>query len=451
MSFIRGSKYLAVPLLRFALAILSLSGSVLGATSPGTAAVAWDRNPETNISGYKIYWGESTRQYTRVLDVGNEVEATLTNLTSGQTYFCAVTAYNSAGQESIFSAEVSVTYVAEPGAPDTSARMVLVEPESGQMSAPFATATESGITFVSCPSYPASGSMSVGFNVPVADDYHVWCRVRGGTSSSDSIYISMDSTAVDDIFHFYGAPDPLTGTRSSAWMWKKIFIPPPTSPAPTASTVLSPKVYTLSSGSHTFRFKAREQNAQVDRIVFTSDPDFVPTDALPRSGDALAVTGNPVSLTRDAGQAAVFTVFAVATGPVSYQWKKNGVALSGANSASLILNGLDSADAGSYSVDLSRGTATANAGPASLTVNGIALPTIFKVSRMAVNPDHTLSFHLEGELDTNILVYASSDMITWSLIAVEPNETGQISVSDPGASGKTKRFYRLVSESTAPL
>ena len=70
---------------------------------------------------------------------------------------------------------------------------------------------------------------------------------------------------------------------------------------------------------------------------------------------------------------------------------------------------------------------------------------------MIVNPDHTLSFHIEGEPDTNILVYASSDMITWSLIAVEPNESGQISVSDPGSGGKTKRFYRLVSESTAPL
>ena len=451
MSFIRGSECLAVPLLRFALAILSLSGSVPGATSPGTAAVAWDRNPETNIAGYKIYWGESTRQYTKVLDVGNEVEATLTDLVSGQTYFCVVTAYNTAGQESPFSAEVNLTYVSEPGAQDSSARMVLLEAESGQLSSPFGAATESGITYVSCPVYPIAGSMTLSFNVPVEDDYHVWCRVRGGSSSSDSIYIALDGATSDDIFHFYGAPDPLTGSRSSDWIWKKIFIPPPTSPAPTASTVLSPRVYSLTAGGHSFRFRAREQHAQIDRIVLSSDPDFVPSDALPRSGDALVVTGNPVSLTRDAGQAAVFSVSAVATGPVSYQWKKNGAILAGGNSATLVLSNLDTSDAGSYSVDLSLGSATANAGPASLAVNGAVQTPVFKVSRMVVNSDNTLSFHMEGELETNILVYASSDMITWTLIAVEPNETGQISVSDPGASGKSKRFYRLVSESTAPL
>lgn len=440
-----------MPLLRFALAILSLSGPVLGATSPGTAAVAWDRNPETNISGYKIYWGESTRQYTKVLDAGTEVEATLTGLTSGQTYFCAVTAYNTAGQESPFSAEVSLTYVAEPGAQDPSARMVLLEAESGQMSSPFAAATESGITYVSCPVYPISGSTTLNFNIPLAEDYHVWCRVRGTSSSSDSIYIALDGATTDDIFHFYGAPDPLTGTRSSGWIWKKIFIPPPTSPAPTAATVLSPRVYSLTAGSHSFRFKAREQHAQIDRIVLSSDPDFVPTDALPRSGDALAVTGTPVSLTRDAGQAAVFAVAAVSTGPLSYQWKKNGVVLNGATSATLILSNVDAADEGLYSVDLSLGSVGTNAGPASLVVNGAAQPPVFKVSRMVMNPDHTVSFQMEGELDTNILVYASSDMITWNLIAVEANETGQILVSDPGASGKTKRFYRLVSESTSPL
>ncbi|QJE97081.1 immunoglobulin domain-containing protein [Luteolibacter luteus] len=440
-----------MPLLRLALAILSLSDPVLGAISPGSASVAWDRNSEENISGYKIYWGESTRQYTRVLDVGNALEAVLTSLTSGQTYFCAVTAYNTAGQESLFSAEVSLTYVAEPGAQDTSTRMILVEAESGQMTSPFAKTTESGTTYVSCPVYPIAGSISVNFNVPTDDEYQVWCRVRGGTSSSDSIYIAMDGTTDEEIFHFYGAPDPLIGVRSGNWMWKKIFIPPPASPAPTGATVLSPRVYSLTTGGHSLRFRAREQHAQIDRIVLTSDPNFVPNDTLARSGDVLTVTGNPVSQIRNAGQAAAFTVSAVATGPVSYQWKKNGVALSGANSATLILTNLDPADSGTYSVDLSRGSTAASAGPASLVVNGAALPEIFKVSRVIVNPDHTLSFHIEGEPDTNILVYASSDMITWSLIAVEPNESGQISVSDPGSGGKTKRFYRLVSESTAPL
>ena len=99
MSFLRGSKSFAEPLLRFAL-ILGCLLPAFGSAGPGTISVAWNRNTESNVSGYKIYWGETTRHYTKVLDAGNAVEARLTELTSGQTYFCAVTAYNTAGQES---------------------------------------------------------------------------------------------------------------------------------------------------------------------------------------------------------------------------------------------------------------------------------------------------------------------------------------------------------------
>src|SRR5688500_1263014 len=138
MSYLRESKYRAHALLRFALTILSLSFPVFGATTPGSVSVAWDRNSETNIAGYKIYWGESTRQACKVQDGGDAFEATLINLPSGQTYFCAVTAYNTDGQESPYSAEINLSYLAEPGAPDTSSRLVLLEAESGQLGSPMA-------------------------------------------------------------------------------------------------------------------------------------------------------------------------------------------------------------------------------------------------------------------------------------------------------------------------
>ena len=450
MLVIRGSKYLAVPLLRFALAVLPFSSLASASSTSGSITVGWNRNPETNISGYKVYWGETTRNYTKVVDAGNGVEATLSNLTPGLTYYCAVTAYNIDGQESPYSSEIHLTSVIEPGAGDPSARLVLVEAESGTETSPLAAATDAGVTYISCPSYPASGTASIPLNIPVADEYHVWCRIRGGTESSDSIYISMDNTTVEDIFHFYAAPNPLTGSRNSGWVWKKIFIPPASSPPPTATTVLVPRVYSLSAGNHTFRFRGREQNAQVDRVVFTSDPTFVPDDTLPRSGDALAVTGSPVSLTKDPGQSAIFMVTAAATGPVSYQWKKNGVAIGGANSAMLVINSLDYSHAGSYSVALSSGSINTNVGPAALVVNAVEPEQIFRVNKVTMNPDTSVVFEVEGELDTEILVYASSDMKTWSLIARQPNSVGRISVFDAGAASKTRRFYKLVSEN-APL
>ena len=85
-----------------------------------------------------------------------------------------------------------------------------------------------------------------------------------------------------------------------------------------------------------------------------------------------------------------------------------------------------------------------------LVVNAVEPEQIFRVNKVTMNPDTSVVFEVEGELDTEILVYASSDMKTWSLIARQPNSVGRISVFDAGAASKTRRFYKLVSEN-APL
>ena len=68
----------------------------------------------------------------------------------------------------------------------------------------------------------------------------------------------------------------------------------------------------------------------------------------------------------------------------------------------------------------------------------------FKVTRMTMNPDLTVSFELDGGLDATVLVYASADLQSWSLISSQTNSTGTIQVSDPGSVGQTKRFYKIV-------
>ena len=55
----------------------------------------------------KVYVGTAPGVYGPPTDVGNATTAKVTNLTNGQTLFFAVTAYNTAGQESGFSNEVS--------------------------------------------------------------------------------------------------------------------------------------------------------------------------------------------------------------------------------------------------------------------------------------------------------------------------------------------------------
>lgn len=77
----------------------------------------WDANAETDIAGYKLYQGGSSRAYTNVVDVGNVTGHTISNLALAGTYYFAVTAYNTSGIESDFSAEVAYTAPGKPAPP----------------------------------------------------------------------------------------------------------------------------------------------------------------------------------------------------------------------------------------------------------------------------------------------------------------------------------------------
>lgn len=87
---------------------------LLTTASPGGAAevkLAWDPPSGTPV-GYKVYWGEASRQsataignYTNSLDAGRATTATVHGLQIGRTYYFAATAIYSDG-ESVYSNEV---------------------------------------------------------------------------------------------------------------------------------------------------------------------------------------------------------------------------------------------------------------------------------------------------------------------------------------------------------
>jgi len=69
--------------------------------------LAWDPSPESDLSGYKVSYGTSSKLYGASVDIGTVTSYTLTGLTEGQTYYIAVTAYNTSNRESGYSGEVS--------------------------------------------------------------------------------------------------------------------------------------------------------------------------------------------------------------------------------------------------------------------------------------------------------------------------------------------------------
>ncbi len=60
----------------------------------------------TEVGGYKIYYGPSPGDYTKSIDVGKITTYTIYDLPSDILYF-AVTAYDTSGNESTYSNEVS--------------------------------------------------------------------------------------------------------------------------------------------------------------------------------------------------------------------------------------------------------------------------------------------------------------------------------------------------------
>src|SRR6185436_14364724 len=63
-----------------------------------------------------------------------------------------------------------------------------------------------------------------------------------------------------------------------------------------------------------------------------------------------AILTQPQGLRVSAGASATFRIEAVSSSPISYQWRKNGAAIPGANGTSYTINSVSVADDASYNV-----------------------------------------------------------------------------------------------------
>ncbi|MDD2852241.1 MAG: Ig-like domain-containing protein, partial [Desulfuromonadaceae bacterium] len=95
-------------------AILSLSLSAPAMAS--SVSLHWNANSESDVAGYRVYHnaGATILEGTTPLDVINQTTATIDDLDPGITYTFAVTAYNNAGIESLFSNSLTIEEQAPP-------------------------------------------------------------------------------------------------------------------------------------------------------------------------------------------------------------------------------------------------------------------------------------------------------------------------------------------------
>jgi hypothetical protein len=123
--------------------------------------LAWDRNAESNVEGYKVYYGTTSRDYDWVIDVGDVTSVTITDLTDGFTFYFAATAYDTATPplESTYSDEVS-----------KSTCSYSISPTNASFSASGGTGSVSVTTQAGCPWTASSGA--------------AWMTITSGSSGS---------------------------------------------------------------------------------------------------------------------------------------------------------------------------------------------------------------------------------------------------------------------------
>jgi hypothetical protein len=217
----------------------------------------------------------------------------------------------------------------------------------------------------------------------------------------------------------------------------------------TSSTYTTPATTSSDSGA---QFTVLVSNA-IGSI--TSNPATLTVNA---AAVAPSITTQPSSQTVTAGQAATFTVAATGTAPLSYQWRKNGVAISGATSSIYTTSATTSSDSGTqFTVLVSNTVGGVTSSPATLTVTSSAAfpawvsPSLVRVGQTDA-PGTTSSvalFGARGEtVDSQVIVQAPSGGLTNLNVSVSAL-AGPSGATIPASSVTLYREYYLTVTGTA--
>ena len=87
------------------------------AHAASSVTVAWDKNAETDVIGYKFHYGTDSKNYQHTVDVKNNTSCTISGLAEGTKYYFAAKAYNDKNIESSYSDELAYTIPGSPPPP----------------------------------------------------------------------------------------------------------------------------------------------------------------------------------------------------------------------------------------------------------------------------------------------------------------------------------------------
>jgi len=107
---------------------------------------------------------------------------------------------------------------------------------------------------------------------------------------------------------------------------------------------------------------------------------------------APSILTQPQSYSVNVGQGVSLTVSASGTAPLYYQWKKNGVAISGATGSTLSFGSAQTTDTGNYTVVVSNGAGAVTSAAANLTVTAVGPAITSNPTSQAVTVGTSVTF-----------------------------------------------------------
>jgi hypothetical protein len=179
------------------------------------------------------------------------------------------------------------------------------------------------------------------------------------TSTSTSFGVTLPSITTQPVSQSIVEGKPLTlnvvatGSGTLSYQWRK---GGSEVNGATASTFSVSNVIATDTGSY-------------DVVVSNSSGSVTSSAAtVTVTAAAPVIATQPVSQSVIAGTAVTFSTAATGTGPLNYQWRREGVAIIGANSSTFTISSVSSADAGNYDVVVSNEISSVNSGVAVLSV-----------------------------------------------------------------------------------
>ncbi|MFT3784300.1 MAG: immunoglobulin domain-containing protein [Nibricoccus sp.] len=170
------------------------------------------------------------------------------------------------------------------------------------------------------------------------------------------------------------------------------------------------------------------------------------------SANAVAptITTQPQSAAITVGGNVTFTAAATGTAPLTYQWQKNGTAITGATSGSLTLSNAQTSDAANYRVVVTNSAGSATSAAATLTVNPPSVAPAFTVQpvshSVAIGHDVSFSAMATGYPTPSYTWSVSTNAGTsWTAVTDGTNYAGSTGLTltvKNAAAGMSGNLYR---------